>query len=78
MQLGRVLGGQRRHVAHAEVLEHQAEHGAEAVDPRQVGPADQREQDVGVDPGLAREPVPVPGSARGPQEPAAGGRSRAA
>ena len=62
MQPGRVPGGERRHVVHAQVLEHQAEHGAEAVDPRQVGLADQREQDVGVDPGLAREPVPVPGA----------------
>src|SRR5690348_6084055 len=35
VQVGRVPGGQRGHVGHAEVLEHQAEHGAEAVDPRQ-------------------------------------------
>ena len=73
MQPGRVPGGQRRHVAHAEVLEHQAEHGADPGHPRQVGLADEREQLLGADPGLAREPVPVPGPARGAQELAAGG-----
>ena len=77
VQLSRVPGGERRHVVHAQLLEHQAEHHPDPVDPRQVGAPDQREQGLGLDPGLARETVPVPASRR----PAAAGRrwrSRAA
>src|SRR3954451_13942393 len=33
VQVGRVLRGQRRHVVHVQLLEHQAEHGADPAHP---------------------------------------------
>jgi hypothetical protein len=72
VQVRRVLAGEIRHVAHGQILEHHAEHGPDAVDPRQVGPLHQLEQPLGGEAGLPPESGPVPGLGGDAQELAAG------